>query len=117
MLRQTTRLLLPHGALAQQAAACSTLQLNSFLTQTRSLSDAVNTPTLGSDTALEDPGIPVAADSLDLPAGELLTHADSIISASDAAEAAVFLAVKADSWFVTRQVLNVLSWTHEYMPW
>eukprot|EP00878_Enallax_costatus_P013266 GHUV01013869.1.p1 GENE.GHUV01013869.1~~GHUV01013869.1.p1 ORF type:complete len:269 (+),score=62.00 GHUV01013869.1:219-1025(+) len=117
MLRRTAQLLLPHGALAQQAAACSNLQFSTFLGQTRSRSDPITTPVTESFSSYEASSSGAAADGLDLPAGELLSHADSIISASEAAEAAVYAAVKAECWMGTRGVLDVLSWTHQYMPW
>lgn len=117
MLRRTARFLQSHGPLAQQAAACTSLQFNSLLTQTRSRSDAADTPSTDSFSSLDAPSSAAAADGLDLPAGELLSQADSIVSASDAAEAAVFAAIKADCWLGTRMSMDVLSWMHQTMPW
>ena len=117
MLRRTARLLLPHGALAQQVAACSSLQFSTFLSQSRSRSESTTTPGTDSFGTYEASSSGAAADGLGLPAEELLSQADSIVSASEAAEAAVFAAVKAECWLGTRGVLDVLTWTHQYMPW
>ncbi|WIA13296.1 hypothetical protein OEZ86_006566 [Tetradesmus obliquus] len=120
MLRQASRLLLPRGALCQ--ALSSQQQLLQHAThpwdqqQTRSKSDAPDVPSApAADTAsfVHDPldGYGSAA--------EVISQADVLVSASEAASDAVVLAAQAASWPGTRAFIDVLMMTHESMglPW
>jgi hypothetical protein len=70
------------------------------------------------------PSIPADAASfvhnpLDGSAAELISQADALVSASEAASDAVVLAAQASTWWGTRTFIDVLMLAHEGMglPW
>lgn len=118
MLRQASRLLLPRGALCQ-ALSCQQQLLQHGTPpwgqqQTRSKSDAPSVPpTTSADAAsfLHDP--------IEGSTTELISQADTLVSASQAASDSVVLAAQAASWWGTSTFIDVLMWAHEGigLPW
>lgn len=110
MLRQAGRLL-PQGALCRALSSSQQLQqANPWVQQSRSRSDAAGNP---SDAAgfVHNP--------VDGSAAEILDHADSLLSAAQAASDATVLAAKADCWWGTRVFIDLLMKSHDEfnMPW
>jgi hypothetical protein len=118
MLRQASRLLLPRAALCQ--ALSSQQQLLQHATspwdqqQIRSKSDAVDTP----PAPLPD-SASFVHDPIEGTATELISQADLLVSASEAASDAIVLGVQASSWWGTSKFIDLLMYTHEAigLPW
>eukprot|EP00882_Tetradesmus_deserticola_P024240 GHRQ01026483.1.p1 GENE.GHRQ01026483.1~~GHRQ01026483.1.p1 ORF type:complete len:233 (+),score=79.69 GHRQ01026483.1:7-705(+) len=118
MLRQATRLLLPRGALCQALSCQQQLQQHAThpwgQQHTRSKSDAPDVPS----TAAADASSFVH-DPIEGSATELISQADALVSASQAASDSVVLAAQAASWWGTRTFIDILMWAHEGigLPW
>jgi hypothetical protein len=118
MLRQASRLLLPRAALCQ-ALSCQQQQLQHTANpwaqqQTRSRSD-----TSAAASALPADAASFIHDPIEGSAADIISQADALVTASEAASDQVVLAAQAACWWGTSTFIDVLMWAHEGigLPW
>jgi hypothetical protein len=118
MLRQASRLLLPRGALCQ-ALSCQQQLLQHATNpwaqqQARSNSNAAEAP-----SALPADAASFIHNPIEGSAADIISQADALVTASEAASDQVVLAAQAATWWGTSTFIDVLMWAHEGigLPW